>query len=197
MTEAMLTDFRRWIYEKSMQEGLEALRDWLLREAEFQVIAIETIKGLSVRNRESQKLLLGQTSKTNKPKLSPKCPVCHNMHPVWKCHYLKTMMVKNRFNVAKRSRLCFRCLGHNHQGENCTRSQICGINKCKEKLSRYLQEDIKSFSSAQRKEDKEDYSGASNNSCHNEKYCPCSQDETTTEACNTSAEIQQFTVTVL
>ena len=62
MTEAMLTDFRRWIYEKSIPEGLEALRDWLFREAELQVIATETIKGLSVRNREPQQLLFGQTS---------------------------------------------------------------------------------------------------------------------------------------
>ena len=197
MTEPMLTDFRRWIYERSIPEGLEALRDWLIREAEFQVIATETIKGLSVRNREPQQLLFGQTSKTSKPKLSPKCPVCHNTHPIWQCYHFKSMIVKDRWNVAKRNRLCFRCLGHNHQGENCTRSRKCGINGCEEKHSRYLHEDIRSFSSARRKEDKEDDSGSSKDSCHNEKKCTSSQNETTTEACNTSAESQKFAVTAL
>ena len=63
------------MYEKSIPEGLEALRDWLIREPEFQVIATETIKGLSVRSREPQQFLFGQISKTNKPKLGLKCPV--------------------------------------------------------------------------------------------------------------------------
>ena len=196
MTETMLTDFRRWIYEKSIPEGLEALRDWLIREAEFQVIATETIKGLSVRSRGPQQFLFGQISKTNKPKLVLKCPVCSNTHPVWKCSQFKTMIIKDRWNVAKRNRLCFRCLGHNHQGKNCTRSRRCGINGCEEKHSRYLHEDKRSCSSTQKSEDKRD-SGPSNDCSNYEKKYLSSQNEPTTEACNTSADIQQLTVTAL
>ena len=36
----------------------------------------------------------------------------------------------DRWNVAKRLHLCYRCLAQGHQGESCPRSQPCGHDIC-------------------------------------------------------------------
>ena len=40
----MLASFHRWMFETLM---LETLRDWIVRETEFQAIAAEAIKGIT------------------------------------------------------------------------------------------------------------------------------------------------------
>ena len=42
----MLSDYQRWIYENQKEESVLSLRDWLIREAGFQTIATESIRGL-------------------------------------------------------------------------------------------------------------------------------------------------------
>ena len=46
LTETMIADYQRWIFEKKTRENLESLCEWLLRETEFLTVASETIKGL-------------------------------------------------------------------------------------------------------------------------------------------------------
>ena len=38
--------------------------------------------------------------------------------------------MQERWSVAKRLQLCFRCLGEEHQGKSCPRSRPCGQNGC-------------------------------------------------------------------
>ena len=37
--------------------------------------------------------------------------------------------------MARSNKLCYRCLGKSHYGEDCTKTRICGINGCKESHS--------------------------------------------------------------
>ena len=46
MTESMLADYRRWLFDKSKLETVQSLRQCLIRETEFLTIAAETIKEL-------------------------------------------------------------------------------------------------------------------------------------------------------
>ena len=51
-------------------------------------------------------------------------------HKVWRCRVYCSADVDERWRIAKEKRLCFRCLGNDHQGKDCKRSQKCGIDGC-------------------------------------------------------------------
>ena len=46
-----------------------------------------------------------------------------------------------RWETAKSLKLCYRCLGGDHNGETCVRSRVCGINSCKNTHNRLLHRD--------------------------------------------------------
>lgn len=46
LTEPMICEYHRWIFEKKKAESVLSLRDWVIQESEFQTIAAETVKGL-------------------------------------------------------------------------------------------------------------------------------------------------------
>ena len=46
-----------------------------------------------------------------------------------------------RWECAKKFKLCFRCLGEDHLGQNCNRTRVCGQNGCKEVHHRLLHRD--------------------------------------------------------
>ena len=43
----MLAKYHRWVFETNTAESVVALRKWVLQEAEFQIIASETVHGLT------------------------------------------------------------------------------------------------------------------------------------------------------
>ena len=45
----MLTQYHWWIFENHRIESVEVLREWVIREAEFQTKALETVQGLTER----------------------------------------------------------------------------------------------------------------------------------------------------
>ena len=45
LTESMLTNYRRWMYEHNRRENMASIREWLNKESEFLVEASETICG--------------------------------------------------------------------------------------------------------------------------------------------------------
>ena len=49
--------------------------------------------------------------------------------------------IRERWDVARSNKLCYRCLGRSHYGEACTKTRICGINGCKESHNRLLHRD--------------------------------------------------------
>ena len=55
--ESMLPRYHRWIFEKREDESVEVLREWIIQEPEFQIIASETVRGLaSTVKEEKQKV---------------------------------------------------------------------------------------------------------------------------------------------
>ena len=46
-----------------------------------------------------------------------------------------------RRETAKSLKLCYRCLGGDHNGETCVRSRVCGISNCKKTHNRLLHRD--------------------------------------------------------
>ena len=69
------------------------------------------------------------------------CKVCSGHHGVWRCDKFKAMSPPARWEAAKSLKLCYRCLGGDHNGETCVRSRICGINNCKNTHNRLLHRD--------------------------------------------------------
>ncbi len=48
------------------------------------------------------------------------------------------MTVSERWNFAKQSRLCYRCLGESHMGSKCNNSRCCGVGGCTKTHNRLL-----------------------------------------------------------
>ena len=66
------------------------------------------------------------------------CKICQQPHAIWQCEEFKKMPVSSRWEIAKEKRLCFRCLGYGHSGQECRRSRTCGIDNCKATHNRLL-----------------------------------------------------------
>ena len=132
--------------------SLETLKEFIVQEAEFHIVASETIRGVNTtsksleqkRNRkDSEKsTFFGGDQKTENHRktayMSRLCKVCNRPHGVWRCEKFKAMSVQERWDAAKRLHLCFHCLGGDHFGQTCVRTRICGINNCKDKRNRLL-----------------------------------------------------------
>ena len=148
MTESMLTNYHRWMFEKYKPESLESLREWLIQEAEFLTIAAETIKGLGYHvQRESGRpqTMFGDDASNGKSSSRGErnCLFCPSeIHPPWKCPRFKEMNVVERWKQAKRNQLCYRCLGRNHRGVNCPHGHWkCSIANCDESHHHLLHEE--------------------------------------------------------
>ena len=46
----MLAKYHHWVFENRKQESVETLWYWVIQEAEFQTIAAETIRGLTLKD---------------------------------------------------------------------------------------------------------------------------------------------------
>ena len=48
------------------------------------------------------------------------------------------MNPSQRWEIAKKFKLCYQCLGDGHLGQACTRSRICSLDGCRETHNRLL-----------------------------------------------------------
>ncbi len=60
-----------------------------------------------------------------------RCAFCQEAHPIQTCGYFKYLHIGDRWKVAKKLRLCYRCLEISHFGRNCPYSIRCGVNRCR------------------------------------------------------------------
>ena len=61
---------------------------------------------------------------------------CNDRHGVWACDVFRNMHVHHRWDVANQFKLCFRCLGDDHSGNQCIRSRVCDIQGCQKTHSK-------------------------------------------------------------
>ena len=141
--QSMLARYHRWVFETNTVESVVALRKWVLQEAEFQTIASETGHGLTGNTKSDAQTyspfrrLKGQGAyfgdiKNSRSLPNSSCQVCGSQHRIWNCQEFIRKTVPERWDVAKRFQLCFRCLGGKHSGRSCQRSRSCCLNGCRE-----------------------------------------------------------------
>ena len=51
------------------------------------------------------------------------------------------MTVPKQWEVTKGCKLCFRCLADGHRGEECFKSRVCGLNRCRSYHHRMFHKD--------------------------------------------------------
>ena len=148
LSESMLAQYHRWVFENNITESVASLRKWVIQEAEFQIIASETMHGLKGKPDSQQptssfpikrnpRTFFGE-SKTDCNTDKNSCQVCRGQHAVWRCRAFSQKTPADRWNIAKRLQLCFRCLGEGHYGKLCPSSRMCGKNGCQENHHRLL-----------------------------------------------------------
>ena len=147
----MLARYHRWIFENGQTESVLSLRSWIIQESEFQTIASETVRGFNGDNEytqttrpvpryRNQRTLFGETGNNRGQSTSP-CQVCDKQHKIWSCNDFILKSVPERWNIARKFQLCYRCLGDTHYGKTCTRSRQCGIDACRQLHHRLLHQE--------------------------------------------------------
>ena len=133
MPERMITQYQRWVFDKEKNENVENLRSFVIQEAEFQMATAETIHGLHRIGNKAKidHTYFGSSQESNKGKYQKKCVFCKLDHSLWDCFQFKQLDIRQRWDVARSNKLCYRCLGRSHYGEACTKTRIYGIKSCK------------------------------------------------------------------
>ena len=102
---------------------MEVLLEWAKLETDFLVMSAETISGLQDSAPKDKGVIpwaaapvkrapdnpRPRTFFTGEQSTSASCAACKGSHPIWKCSELKSMPVNKRWNIVRRSQLCFRC----------------------------------------------------------------------------------------
>jgi len=92
------------------------------------------VVGLATAEKETH-----ESSPNGKNKRWHPCVLCQNLHPLYACQKFRSMNMPDRWAVAKRAKVCFACLGHNHTIPECKSPyRICGIDGCSQLHSRWL-----------------------------------------------------------
>ena len=148
LPQAMVANFHRWIYDNKLTQSVTTLRKWVILESEFQTVASETVHGVTdqvsgvqtthSRSGQKQARTFFGNSKDNRAKKTQNCQACGADHRIWACQAFKQKNNSERWDIAKRSQLCFRCLADGHSGKSCPRSRQCGLNGCEELHHRLL-----------------------------------------------------------
>ena len=140
LNKNLLSNYNQWISDGNRKESVEMLRKLIDRESQFLTTASETITGilkeLAKEPARKERPVTGRihvTSNLNPVKTTDKksnCRVCSSPHGLWACDKFKQMPDRDRWDIAKESKACFRCLSLLHQGKNCPRSRTCGVDGC-------------------------------------------------------------------
>ena len=143
LPETMLSQYHRWTYENKRTGNVELLREWINQEAEYQIVAAETVRGIHVEHNicahSSERTHLTQHNDdvTN----TMECKMCSGNHDIWNCESFKQLTTSQRWQNAFDNRLCFCCLGVGHFGNKCLHKIVCGLDHCKETHHRLLHRD--------------------------------------------------------
>ena len=139
LPQDLLARYHRWLFENNMMESVVALQTWILQESHFQTIASETINGLTghtsnthlarTPNIIGERTFFIRTGACQPQPIQP-CQVCRQKHRIWQCNVFKQEGVSERWNIAKRFKLCYRCLAEGHHRKSCQRTRQCGKNGC-------------------------------------------------------------------
>ena len=142
-----LTQFHRWRHENRKLESVEVLLEWLTLETEFSVMSAETVHGLGRAKppeQQPQRPVHEYRPQTSGHRMTPgrypghrtffassssggegtknNCTACNGLHGVWSCAAFKFMQPNQRWTMAKKGNLCYRCLDSGHRGTDCSKT---------------------------------------------------------------------------
>ncbi|XP_067649100.1 uncharacterized protein [Haliotis asinina] len=177
MTGSMITNYQRWLFEIQRQESVECLREWVLKESEFQTVASEVKLGITEKPKEKEHRYSQKSgSFFGRPQVQF-CNFCHEKgHQIGICKRFRELDIQNRWTKAKELKLCFRCLGTRHVGKLCRTNIPCGIEGCRSTHNRLLHD------SNWVKSQTRNYGNSSNNS----ENCKTENKQTTTMSSTTN-----------
>ena len=142
IAESLCPRGQRWLFESRRYENVETLCEWVIREAEFQAVASETVHGLAssessypyrkshqgpVRNQRAQ-ILWQSNMKLRRGASSALTVVISTAYRTASCSI--RFMCRNTGRLQKDNRLCFRCLSDSNIGTVCPCSRECGVDSC-------------------------------------------------------------------
>ena len=70
-----------------------------------------------------------------------RCVVCGQPHKLFQCELYKGMQPVDRFEIAKRNKLCYNCLLAGHVSNKCYKQSVCTVPNCSRKHSELLHTD--------------------------------------------------------
>ncbi len=71
------------------------------------------------------------------------CAFCQEAHTIRSCGYYQYLQIGDRWRVAKKLGLCYRCLEKSHFVRDCLQSRTCGVNHCRLTHNRLLHDEGK------------------------------------------------------
>ena len=109
-----LIAYQEWFHRKSRKDGLSVFSKWLQKQVVYRM-DIEEVKERTKKKTEDN--IESKKHKREKGRVhnvtrepTPKCAVCHRPHQVTSCKNWGETYIANRWEIAKRNELCYRCL---------------------------------------------------------------------------------------
>nr|XP_049706137.1 uncharacterized protein LOC126056604 isoform X2 [Helicoverpa armigera] len=97
--------------------------DWLESvECNFQdsnIVALNNNTNLNKHSNNSTKQKHSNKSNNNSHKNNNKCPLCSQVHTLYKCESFRSLSIENRIQKAKDLTVCLNCLRIGHSANNC------------------------------------------------------------------------------
>nr|XP_049703526.1 uncharacterized protein LOC126056065 isoform X2 [Helicoverpa armigera] len=97
--------------------------DWLESvECNFQdsnIVALNSNTNLNKQSNNSTKQKNSNKSNNNSHKNNNKCPLCSQVHTLYKCESFRSLSIENRIQKAKDLTVCLNCLRIGHSANNC------------------------------------------------------------------------------
>lgn len=143
LADRQVESYSRWLQEHKRDRSVVNLMEWLKEEVRIRVDAVEMAHGIEAeprggardggnfRNRTLFSDNSGFSKDTPVPTAKPPCVHCGGNHGVWSCKGFQNLGVKERWDVAKEKKLCFRCLASGHEGRFCPKARPCPVGGCK------------------------------------------------------------------
>ena len=141
LPQSLLASYHRLVFENNVPESVATIRNWVIQES-------ETVHGVTGRVSDTQttpprpgqrntRTFFGD-NRDNRAKKAPCCQVCRADHCIWTCQAFKQKGISEKWEIAKRFQLCFRCSADGHSDNTYPRSHQYGQNGCKELHHRLL-----------------------------------------------------------
>lgn len=130
----MLIQYHEWRDVNNYNENVTVISAWLEKQAKYTMLAEEDSESQDSdheKNHHEQSYLTMRMRQKPWTEWSRKCKICKTgNHGAWACHIFKKKKRSEKWKIAEKNKLCYRCLSEDHGAKTCKRKNICGVNGC-------------------------------------------------------------------